>query len=493
MKRFLVLSLAVAVAAPMAWSVGTAKADHPVPEPGLDPGLDWPDFYDPEAIRHLNIKIKQQDWDLIRADVTYDIEVPALFWLDAEGEQNAVLVSIRRKSATPIGTKVSFKIDINEYEGEDPRAHGKWHGLKKLSLENGDDRDVVAEAMAWYLHRLGANSSDDAFPGAIPGVDEEVPAIYPAGHLPGLANWATLTAHVVCDVVIGGSCALQTPFEFDGAVTVEPQGVYVNVEQPDKQLLKNRGIWASGETWLYKKDSPNSALEVKEAPELVDCQTDLNGYCMSPALVALQCAPFHSESDVGGKRKLKQKDCDPYLVEQWVDMPILLATGAVNAFTSNPDELLNHGKNFLFVDYAERQTEGALELQSKRLHFPWDLDSAFANDYLNKSTIYGEMGKRRGTEQLQQTHYQRVLLQNYPDGPTWCDTYNRYLTAMAGGGFVGAAISYLDWMEPLLGPHLVADPNSKIVDVEAHFDALRTWLTDRADNVRGQISGSCGK
>jgi len=117
-KLFVVLAVATA----MAWSVGTAKAE----QPGLDTGLDWPNFYDPEAIRDLNVKIKQQDWDLIRADDTYDIEVPALFWLGAEGEENAVLVSIRRKSATPIGTKVSFKIDINEYEDEDPAptAHG---------------------------------------------------------------------------------------------------------------------------------------------------------------------------------------------------------------------------------------------------------------------------------------------------------------------------------------------------------------------------------
>ena len=35
----------------MAWSVGTAKAEQP--------GLDWPNFYDPEAIRDLNVKIKQ--------------------------------------------------------------------------------------------------------------------------------------------------------------------------------------------------------------------------------------------------------------------------------------------------------------------------------------------------------------------------------------------------------------------------------------------------
>ena len=482
MKLFVV----VAVATSMAWSVGIAKADHPTLDPGLDQSLDWPDFYDPEAIRDLNVKIKQQDWDEIRADDTYEIEVPALFWLGAEGEQNAVLVSIRRKSATPIGTKVSFKIDINEYEGDDPRAHGTWHGLKKLSLENGDDRDVVAEAMAWYLHRLAASSSSEAFPGgSIPGVDGAVPAIYPVGHLPGLANWATLTAHVVCvplDPDVPGSCVDQDPFAFDGTPTVEPQGVYVNVEQPDKQFLKNRGIWVSGETWLYKQDAPTLPPEVKEAPELIDCSTDPDGYCISPAQDELQCAPFLPQLDKGREGKLTS--CGPDQVDTWVDMPILLATGAVNAFSSNPDELLNHEKNFLFVDYSDQTLDG------KRLHFPWDLDAAFSNG-TNQGNVYGEVRKRRGTEELQQTLYQSLLLEDYGDGLEWCATYNGYLTAMTGDDFVEAATSYLDLMEEELTPLVEADPNSKIGDAEAHFRALRTWLTDRAANVGDQISGTC--
>lgn len=479
MKLFVVLAVATA----MAWSVGTAKAE----EPGLDTGLDWPNFYDPEAIRDLNVKIKQQDWDLIRADDTYDIEVPALFWLGAEGEENAVLVSIRRKSATPIGTKVSFKIDINEYEDEDPRARGTWHGLKKLSLENGDDRDVVAEAMAWYLHRLASNSSADAFPsGSIPCNSEscaDVPAIYPDGHLPGLANWATLTTHVVCVLDSDpGTCKDQHRFAFDGTVSVEPQGVYVNVEQPDKQFLKNRGIWVSDETWLYKQDDPTLMPEVKEAPELIGCSTDPDGYCISPASEELQCAPFLPQPDKGRKGKLKP--CEHGVVDTWVNMPILLATGAVNAFSSNPDELLNHEKNFLFVDYAPN-------VDGERLYFPWDLDSAFSNGR-NQGNVYGEVRKRRGTEELRQTLYQSLLLQDYDEpAAKWCTTYNDSLTAMTNADFVNAAISYLNLMEEKLTPLVEDDMNSKIGDAEAHFSAVRTWLTDRADNVQSQISANC--
>ncbi len=47
-------------------------------------------------------------------------------------------------------------MDINEYvDGQ------TWHDLKKLSLENGDDQDVVTEGLSWYVHRLDAAGDSD--------------------------------------------------------------------------------------------------------------------------------------------------------------------------------------------------------------------------------------------------------------------------------------------------------------------------------------------
>ena len=100
---------------------------------------------------------------------------------------------MRRKSADALGDKVSLKIDINEYVDQ------QWNGIKKLSVENGDDVDVVAEGYAWYLNRVAAESST-------------------SGYNPGLAAWVKL--------VVNG----------------EYVGIYVNVEQPDKTFLKNRGL-----------------------------------------------------------------------------------------------------------------------------------------------------------------------------------------------------------------------------------------------------------
>ncbi|MDH3979538.1 MAG: CotH kinase family protein, partial [Gammaproteobacteria bacterium] len=162
---------------------------------------DWPEIYNPLQMITLNLDMDNGDWSKVRGDKTFSIEVPALFWADGDvDEPDPVLVSVRRKSADPLGNKVSLKIDINEYADTDPRAVSKWNGVKKLSLENGDDVDVVAEGFAWYLNRVAAAASS-------------------SGYNPGLAAWVKLY------------------------VNGEYLGVYINVEQPDKQFLKNRGLY----------------------------------------------------------------------------------------------------------------------------------------------------------------------------------------------------------------------------------------------------------
>lgn len=120
------------------------------------------------------------------------------------------------QSGTPIGGKLSYKLDINEYEGQPGAdlAVKTWHGMKKLSLENGDDQDVMAEQLAW---EVGTIAYENGLYGS---------------HQPGMANFAQLFFHTVS----GG----QGAFEFEGSESVSNEGVYVNVEQPDKQYMKNR-------------------------------------------------------------------------------------------------------------------------------------------------------------------------------------------------------------------------------------------------------------
>ena len=254
----------------------------------------WPDIFNPLELVALNLEMDPGDWNTIQNDDTFDIEVPAMFWADGE---DPILVSVRRKSATPInnGTpfdKVSLKIDINEY------VPGQlWHDLRKLSLENGDDEDVVSEGVAWYLHRLASG-----------------PEGY--GYDPGLASWITLY--------------------INGVYT----GVYVNAEQRDKRFLQNRGIYVGGETWLYKVSSANQVDLKVGGPE------------DSPTFKALCYEPFAPEPSC------PTPDPATLALElpELVNMQGLLTLAAVGSFSGNPDAIFSHGKNFYYADFLSGLT-----------------------------------------------------------------------------------------------------------------------------------------
>ncbi len=178
---------------------------------------DWPLVFDPTVVYHLNLStmapadttcVGPEDatsWTAIQQDTTFLVEVPALFWVDGEVP---ICVSLRRKSADPLGDpgdpKISIKLDINQLvPGQ------RWHGLRKLSLENGDDVDTAVEGIAWQMEKLAADAA-----GA------------PADFTPGLASWVTL------------------------AVNGTEYGVYVNPEQRDKSWLQNRSLYTPLLTWL---------------------------------------------------------------------------------------------------------------------------------------------------------------------------------------------------------------------------------------------------
>jgi hypothetical protein len=250
---------------------------------------DWPEIFDPLVLRTLNLELSDADWQTIQHDETFEIEVPTLLWLDGE---EPILVSIRRKSADPLTAapdyiKVSYKIDINELvSGQD------WHGLRAVSLDNGDDQDVVSEGFAWYLHRQASG-----------------PEGY--GYDAGLASWVRL--------VINGV----------------DTGVYVNAEQRDKRFLQNRGLWIEDETWLY------------EVEDLHGFELDEGGPEDSPTLTALCYSPFASPSSCSTPDAATLSAVVPPLV----DMQGLLALAAVDSFSANPDAIFSHGKNFYFADY----------------------------------------------------------------------------------------------------------------------------------------------
>ncbi|MEN8205265.1 MAG: CotH kinase family protein [Pseudomonadota bacterium] len=383
---------------------------------------EWPGVYDPLQLLTLNLDMDPGDWSTVKNDQTLDIEVPAMFWADGEEQ---ILVSVRRKSGDALGDKVSLKIDINEYVGGQ-----KWSGLKKLSLENGDDADVVAEGFAWYLNRVTAESST-------------------SGYNPGLAAWVRL--------VVNG----------------ESLGVYVNVEQPDKQFLKNRGLYTKNETWLYKASDVSSVkLKVGDSD--------------SPTTTELCYSPFGSAGG-GGNGKIDSggdsTDCavldsDEAMaaaLNDLIDMEAMLTLGAVSAFTMGPDDLFSHGKNFYYTDFLDGD---------KRQYIQWDLDSVFTSKSPDAS-IYGTEKRNRGTMELSQTAYQDVILNN----PVFRAQYDRIMADLLNGPLqTDAQIAFLNDLEVLIGPALAADPNRNFTDsVSERFDSLRNWVSGRAININDQL------
>ncbi|MCK4413097.1 MAG: CotH kinase family protein [Candidatus Eisenbacteria sp.] len=363
----------------------------------------WPEIFDPLQVLTLNLEMNPLDWATIQNDETFDIEVPANFWADGE---EPILVSVRRKSADPLTEaegflKVSLKIDINEYV-----SGQTWHDLKKVSLENGDDQDVVSEGLAWHLHRLAS------------GVEGYG---YPAGH----GCWVTLY--------------------INGIYT----GVYVSVEQRDEQFLRNRDLYVSGETWLYKLgDIGEAELKVGEGD--------------SPTYEALCYSPFRSDGsacETPGPATLAAE------LPLLVNMQGMLTLAAVNAFATNPDALFTHGKNVFFADFLGGRT---------RMYFPWDLDSVIRD---SGSSIYPSGSA-----------YAEVLL----GVPEFHDLFTQIMNNLLCGPLAaGDLVTFLDDVEGLLAEALENDPNNQIGEDETvaeHFDELRSWVTARVEHAFSELN-----
>ena len=296
--------------------------------------------------------------------------------------------------------------------------------------------------------------------------------VYPQGHVPGMANFAALTAHI-----IGGNS--NDPFDFDEGVDESKNlGVYVNVEQPDKQFLKNRGVWESDQTYLYK-DS-----EQKEA----GCEDDLSKVS-SPQSLALACAPFGvadsggGGSGKGGKDKGRnlrgEETCSFDQMNSLIDMEVMIAQAAIEAFTSSLDDLVSKGHNFYFVDYSD-ETCTTSRSDKRRTYYQWDLDSAFLNV---DGYIYGSRGN--GKNKISQSIYQRVIFNEQ----AFLNMFNANMAILlddSDGSIVNQAIQFLADMEPIIMPLLQADP-SRCEDMLDAFLKMPVWLQERQGAVEGQI------
>jgi len=360
----------------------------------------WPEVFDPFTVLTLHLDMQEGDWSTVRNDDSLSIEVPAR--LREEGETNWLDVVVRRKSGPALTNggirKVALKVDVN-----DAVPGQEWRGLRKLSLESGAELSVLKEGFGWQLFRLASEW----------GVLD-----YHMGH----AAWVR--------VVVNG----------------EYQGVYANVEQRDRQFLRNRGMEKEAATWLYKVDGGTS-LEV--------------GLGDSPTHEYLCYSPFSEGPGGGGNPDCPQPDLEAD-IPAWVDLRGLLGVAAITAFSANGDALATHdNKNSYAADFLPPD-------RLRRLYFPWDLDTGFSTAAFD---IYE--GPR------QTTAYQTHLLGHY-----WFRDVYRHLMAelLEGPLSTESLTTFLDDLEPVLAPALAEDPNA-----EQDFDDLRQWIAARVANVRTQI------
>jgi hypothetical protein len=248
---------------------------------------------------------------------------------------------------------------------------------------------------------------------------------------------------------------------------------------PERYFLEHRNLWNSDDhnirpVWLYKQDDIGLP-EIKESPP-GDPPPD------SLAYQALDYSPFQ---EVRSNRKtvLNPTPDDAELARQlavWIDMDSMLRLGAVNAYTDNPDELFNKGKNFYWADFA-----GDSPLQDRRRHFPWDLDAVIRS---TSGGIYGTLGTgKNGKANVSQHPFQEVIL-NHAE---YRSRYNAIMLELLDGPLsVHAIHAALDEFQAVLIDALEEDPNSKISDVPYRFDALKTWIERRDASVREQVAAN---
>lgn len=398
-----------------------------VGSPAFSQSLPWPQIFDPMVVRSFTLTLTQAQWNAIRFDTSNTIKVPGTLSMDG-GE--AISIDVRRKSSRALPSeldprKIGLKVDIPVV----------WNGVRKLSLENGADAGPVKEGVAWAMHQMAS----------------------PASYKAGLAAWA----NVYVQTEMG----------------VEYLGVYVNNEQRDKQFLRNRGLFDTNTTWMYKQDD-QGWMDREIAPS----EDPLNANYDSPALKALCWLPFKPEGTTATSKKGSTgTSCGTKpandaamqtALDTWIDMDSMLREGAVDAITDNGDALFTNGKNYFVVDFATSRGQ-------RRLYYPWDLDGVFRS---TKSGIYGTVGAKG---KITQTPFQSIILNH----PVMRTRYNAMLTSLLDGPLrMTNVFSFLDAASVVVGPHLQNDPYHQATVTD--FNGLKSWLSSRESQIRSQIGAN---
>jgi hypothetical protein len=270
---------------------GDASTIAPGPADELASATGCAGIFNPDQVLRFELTMSGGDWTSLKNDLTNSIYYPAQLRC---GSEAAVSVGVRRKRSG--GTdKPGLKIDIDKVVDNQ-----YWHGLRKLSLENGISeggttasvQDVMAEFVAWRIMVLsGARSGRAAF----------------------------------VEVAVNGSVV----------------GTYTNVEVVDKRFLRSRGMDDSG--WLFKRSGGDDGYKTNELTanpyEETFCFMRKTAPCATPT------------------------DLQTWLPAH-LDIDQMIRFGGANALIANSDAPLGKDNNYYFYDLATGRTYFPWDLDS---------------------------------------------------------------------------------------------------------------------------------
>jgi hypothetical protein len=227
-------------------------------------------------------------------------------------------------------------------------------------------------------------------------------------------------------------------------------GLYMHIEQVDKSFLIDHGIDEGG--WLFK--GPGSEQRTREG---------------EPSPFAFNWYPFDHTNPAD------PQPADWHDQTEWrVDMTQMLTLAAVTNFVANKDAVVFKNNNYWYYDWSVFP-----DGQQPRLYLGWDLDTTMnPGDF--DLPILGTFHNNG--------HIAQGILR---DDPVFQAQYYQIYNDLLGGPLSLASTSArLDLIEPVIAPHIDADPHHGPGTAAQQFQEVRDFLQARTAFVLGEL-GAC--
>ena len=226
------------------------------------------------------------------------------------------------------------------------------------------------------------------------------------------------------------------------------KGLYVNVEQIDKAYLTDNGIDEGG--FLFKVEDQRTR-EGESSP------------------FAFNWYPFdHPHAPPEEATPADWHDQAASLV----DIRQLLTLGAVENFVANTDAAFDKGTNYWYYDWAVFP-----QGRQPRLYLGWDLDTTMQRKQTDRPILGEGPGHLRLGLVVEDEAFQAQYLTIY-------DELIRDPLALS------QTLALVNDLEPVLTPHVDADPHQTMGGAGGEFERLRGYLEARTAFVRAEL-GAC--